>query len=324
MTRLIFSLGIITFGIVLGYVIQRLDRKGLITLPLPIDEFRKFLQKAALVYLTPFVIASAIWMVKLGSLRLLALPFLGALALGSGGFFALIAARALKLPPRKTGALFGCGSFTNLGSIGALVCFVFLGERGFALVPIYKLFEEVIYYGVGFPIARSYSGAAPDKGFIKRIVSLFSDPLVPCILSGIIAGFALNLSGVRRPEIFAVVNSILVPFTTLLLLVSIGLSLRLGRVKNYVRESSVAAAIKFVLVPVLVTAVAYLLGFQKIDNGMPLKVVIIMSSMPVAFNALLPPSLYDLDIDLANSCWLVTTSLLVVVLPILLFIISSF
>ena len=97
MTRLIFSLGIIASGIVFGYVIQNLDRSGLKSLPLPIDKFRKFFQRLALIYLTPLIIASAIWTVKLASLRLIALPFLGALALGSGGFFALVAARLLKL-----------------------------------------------------------------------------------------------------------------------------------------------------------------------------------------------------------------------------------
>jgi hypothetical protein len=45
------------------------------------------------------------------------------------------------MEPRKTGALNGCGAFTNIGSIGAMVCFVFIGEGGFALVPIYTLFQ---------------------------------------------------------------------------------------------------------------------------------------------------------------------------------------
>jgi hypothetical protein len=44
--------------------------------------------------------------------------------------------------------------------------------------------------------------------------------------------------------------------------------------------------------------------------------------MPVAFNALIPPSLYDLDLDLANSCWFFTTAMLVVELPMLLMVIN--
>lgn len=76
--------------------------------------------------------------------------------------------------------------------------------------------------------------------------------------------------------------------------------------------------IKFFFVPILASSLAYLLGFATIDDGLPLKVVIILSSMPVAFNALIPPSIYDLDLDLANSCWFFTTALLMIILPLLL------
>jgi predicted permease len=84
------------------------------------------------------------------------------------------------------------------------------------------------------------------------------------------------------------------------------------------------ALIKFALVPILSTAMAYFIGLGAVDGGLPLKVVLILSSMPVAFNALIPPSIYDLDLDLANSCWFVSTSLLIVVLPIQLWLLSSF
>ena len=80
----------------------------------------------------------------------------------------------------------------------------------------------------------------------------------------------------------------------------------------------------FVLVPVCAGALAYRIGFAHVDAGLPLKVVIVLSAMPVAFNALIPPSIYDLDLDLANSCWFVTTALLVLVLPLLLLILNSF
>ena len=107
-----------------------------------------------------------------------ALPFLGLTALILGGVLALGAAKLLRLEPRKTGALYGCGSFTNIGSIGALVCFVFLGEAGFALVAIYKLFEEVSYYGIGFPIAKYYSSAEDTEDGLTRLKGLAKDPFI--------------------------------------------------------------------------------------------------------------------------------------------------
>jgi len=109
-----------------------------------------------------------------------------------------------------------------------------------------------------------------------------------------------------------------------MLLVSVGLAFRFRRVGGYLRESASVAAIKFAAVPVLASTLAWSLGFGRIDGGLPLKVVMILSSMPVAFNALIPPSIYDLDLDLANSCWFVTTALLAIVLPVLLFAVQSF
>ncbi len=42
--------------------------------------------------------------------------------------------------------------------------------------------------------------------------------------------------------------------------------------------------------------------------------------MPVAMTALVPPSLFNLDLDLANACWVFSTAGLIVVLPALLII----
>jgi predicted permease len=252
------------------------------------------------------------------------LPFNGLFAILLGGALALGAAKVLQLEPRKTGAIYGCGSFTNIGSIGALVCFIFLGEQGFALVPIYKIFEELSYYSIGFPIAKYYSSSERTEKTMDRVKSLGKDPFILTALSSIVLGGLLNWSGVQRPEFFKTVVSVSVPLGTVLLLTSIGLALKFRRVRDYLKECISVSIIKFLFVPILASSLAYLLGFGNIEDGLPLKVVIILSSMPVAFNALIPPSIYDLDLDLANSCWFFTTALLLVVLPLLFLIVNSF
>lgn len=323
MSKFLYSFGIIFFGLAIGVALQAMIRSGRLRLPLPIDDLRKMLQKIALLGLNPIAIVGAIWIVRIKDASLIALPFVGFFALLVGGVLALGAARMLKLEPKKTGAMFGCGSFTNIGSIGALICFVFLGEAGFALVPIYKIFEEVSYYAIGFPIAKYYSGAVEkDAGVAARLKGLTRDPFIIVAVSSLIIGGLLNFSGLERPAVYGPVNAVVVPLATIMLLSSIGLALRFSRVSAYLRECVSVAAIKFVLVPACTTALAWAIGFGTIENALPLKVVIILSSMPVAFNALIPPSIYDLDLDLANSCWFVTTALLVVVLPVLLMVIT--
>ncbi|MDJ0913530.1 MAG: hypothetical protein QNI95_08175 [Desulfobacterales bacterium] len=324
MSKFIYSFSIILFGLLLGYGVQILVERNLIRLPIQIDDLRKLLQRIALLFLNPVAIIGAIWIVSLKNVILVALPFVGLFALLAGGGLALGVARLLKLSPQKTGALYGCGAFTNIGSIGTLICFVFLGEKGFALAPIYKLFEEVSYYGVGFPIAKYYSSSAEKEQFLNRLKSLVRDPFIIVALFSIIIGGLLNIAGTERPHIFKTVISIFVPLATIMLLASIGLALRFRRIRDYFNECISISLIKFFIVPLLSSFIAIALGFGKIDEGLPLKVVIILSSMPVAFNALIPPSIYDLDLDLANSCWFFTTALLIIVLPALLMVISSF
>ncbi len=318
-----YSFGIIIFGLSLGYILQMAIVQGKLALPISIERLRKFLQKFALLVLNPVAIIGAVWVVAISSVKLVTIPFVGLLALCLGGLLSLGVASVMKLEPRKKGALFGCGSYTNIGSIGALICFVFLGEPGFALVPLYKIFEEVYYYSVGFPIAKYYSAVEAEKEATgKQLFDLLKDPFIIVAVSSLIIGGLLNFSGLQRPEIYASINAIFIPLATVILLVSIGLALKFRKVKDYAKECISVSVIKFAIVPVTVTSVAFLLGYRDISGGLPLKVVLVLSSMPVAFNALIPPSIYDLDLDLANSCWFVTTSLLVFVLPVLLFVIQ--
>jgi len=316
MSKFLFSFSIIAFGLWFGYFIQILSRKRKVTFPIGVDRLRKLLQKLALLFFMPVTVLGAIWIVNIKAARIALLPFIGFFAIFLGGVLAIVASRLLRLEPRKTGALFACGSFTNIGSIGSLICYVFLGEVGFALVPIYKLFEEITYYSIGFPITKLYSaGGSKGDSHLSRIKGLVTDPFIIAIVSSMAIGAVLNVTGVERPQFYRTVNSVCIPLGTVLLLTSIGLAMRFRSVKEYLRECITVSIIKFVLIPVSVTWLAFLIGFGNIDDGLPLKVVMILSSMPVAFIALIPASIYDLDLDLANSCWFFTTSLLVIVLP---------
>jgi hypothetical protein len=325
MSKFLFSFSIIGFGLALGYILQVLIINKKIRLPIALDELRKLLQKVALLFFMPITFVGAIWIVNAGNATIAALPFLGVFALLVGGVLALAIARVLGLPSKQTGALFTCGSFTNIGSIGALICFVFLGEKGFGLVPIYKLFEEAAYYGIGFPIAKYYSGQGRGRGqTFQHLRGLARDPFIIVALSSIMLGGVLNLSGIARPEFYRAVNSIFIPVGTIILLTSIGLAMRFKSVRNYLRECISVSLIKFILVPVFISSLACIVGLGAIEDGLPLKVVMILSSMPVAFTALVPPSIYDLDLELANSCWLFTTASLILVLPGLLYVIGLY
>jgi len=318
MYKFIFTFGLIVSGLLIGYGVQALIKREILHLPLPVDRLRRFLVKLALLFVNPIAIVGALWTLRMNDGRMVAFPVLGIFAILLGGLLALGASKILKLERKKAGSLFACGFFTNTNAIGGLICYIFLGEMGFALVAFYRIFEEFIYYGVGFPIARLYSTDTHEKEtWQDKLKRLGTDIFVLVSLISLFTGGLLNLSGLKRPEFYQTINSVLIPLGTLALLISIGLAMRIKTIQDYLRECVAISATKFLIVPVILTLTAFLLGYGKIEEGLPLKVVMILSSMPVAFTALVPPSLYDLDIDLANSCWLFSTSLLVVVLPVL-------
>jgi len=321
--KIIISLGYIFFGLIVGYIIQQLELRKVIRLPISLENFRKLLQKIGLLFFMPISFIGALWIIKIDNIKIVALPFLGIFALLIGGALGLTAAEHFHLKRKDAGSMFTCGSFTNIGSIGGLICYLFLGEEGFALVPIYKLFEQVVYYAIGFPIAKSFSNNVVKKeNIISQLKEIFTDIFVIVALISIAIGIFLNLSGIERPVFYRTINAIFIPAGTVILLVSIGLAMKFGKVKSYIKESISVSIIKFILVPSIISTIAFFLGYRIIEGGLPLKVVIILSSMPVAFSALIPVSIYDLNLDLANSCWLVTTLSLIVILPLLFYIIS--
>lgn len=320
MDKLLFSLILIVSALATGAVIRQLVERGIITLFRPLDDVRRLLQKIGLLFFMPVSFLIAVWSVHLADLRIALLPVFGVAALVTGGILGLLLARLTQATPKETGVLFCCTSFTNIGSIGALVCYMFLGEPGFALVPLYKMFEEIVYYTIGFPVARYYSGLAADeeKPLLQKIVGVLRDPFVATILSAFFLGALLNLGGISRPPLFESINSFFIPAGTFILIVSIGLGMRFSRLGKHLPRAIYVTLSKSLLIPVFITFLAWLAGLGSIDSGLPLMVIFILSSMPAAFNSLVAASLYDLDLDLANSCWLISTLSLVVVLPWLL------
>ncbi len=319
MIKFAFTFGLIVAGLSVGYGIQAFVRRKALDLPLPLlDRLRRFLVKLALLFVNPITIVGAIWTLRMNDGRLAAFPFLEVFAILLGGFLALWASKIMQLGPRKTGSMFACGFFTNTLSIGGLICFVFLGEMGYAFVAFYRIFEESIYYGVGFPVARLYSSDTREKETWRyKLKRLGTDVFVLVSLGSLLTGGLLNVSGLKRPEVYQTINSVLIPLGTFALLISIGLAMRIKTTRDYLKECVAISAVKLLIVPAILTLAAFLLGYGEIEDGLPLKVVMILSAMPVAFTSLVPPSLYDLDVDLANSCWLFSTSLLVVILPVL-------
>jgi predicted permease len=319
MKPILSSFALIASGLLLGYGIRRLFEKGFLGPGERLDRLRSFLQRLVLLGLGPLTFVGALWIVEIREPKIALLALIGAFCHIFGGGAAALIARLFRMEPPQAGAFFCCGFFTNVGAIGGLVIFLFLGEEGYAMVPLFKLLEELVYYGIGFPAARLYSAGAKGRADGSLVPRLLRDPFLRVAVGGLVLGAALNLSGIPRPPMYSSLNRLLIPLSTVLLLASIGMAMRFGETALYLKEGFTIIFLKFLLVPAACVSLAALAGLNGIAGGLPLKAVLVLSSMPVAFNALVPPSLYGLDLDLANSCFLVSVLGLAALLPALHF-----
>jgi hypothetical protein len=324
MQKLLFSISIIAVGLIIGYSIQRLVLSEKIKADKSLTKPRKLLQKITLLYLNPIATIGAIWILSFDDMRLMLMPFIGAFAIFIGGFTTLFLGKILKYKPKQAGAFFSCGAITNIGSVGALVVFIFLGEEAFALVPLYKLFEAVIYFALWFPIAKSFSPDLQQEDSKHKILKSIKDPFVSVSILSVLVGYILNISQIPRPVFYSSLNTVIIPLLSLLLIISIGMAMKFGRIKDFLKPALIISCIKFLFIPFIATGIAFLLGMGNINDGLPLKVILILASMPVGLIALVPPSIYNLDLDLANASWMVTTTLLIVIIPLQMLVISFF
>lgn len=321
--QLVNSFLIIFISLAAGYLIQLLVKKSIPSLPFSLEKVRKLLQKLAILFFVPITYIGVYWTMDFHQIKLLLFPLLGILNLILGGTIAVLVARRIQLDNKDTGAFFCCGFFSNLINIGGLICFLFLGEEGYKLVPLYTFFSQIAYYAIGFSIAKYYS--MKDKQQNRNVFDLkvlLKDPFILVGLASIIIGLSFNASSWLRPAIYSTIISFFIPTSTVLLLISIGLSIKFNEVRQYLKESILIAGIKFLIVPTVMMSIGFIFGYHQIDDGIPLKVILILSSAPVAFHSLIPPSQYGLNLDLANSCWVFTTFGLIPLIPILLFLIN--
>lgn len=268
----------------------------------------------AMVFLLPLATINSLWGISLGDRRLVLLPFFGILDLCLGGGAALVLIRIFSMKPLQAGAFFSVGLFSNLSALASFVAYIMFEDLGFVSIQLFVLLEQSFYYIVGFPLSQ-WAGTAGAGSFRLGFQNLKEKPVVLFPLGAVIVGFLLRLSPWMKPAFMGGLSAVIIPINTVLFGLSIGLTLKLGRMNLYKREIALAHGIKFLFIPLGISTLGILAGLPQIMGGIPFKSLVVASFSPVGFLAVVPPTIYGLDVDLANSAWLATTLSYAVVLP---------
>ncbi len=317
MAKILFILGVSIGSVVLGYLLRRARVGGFALSESASANLSRRLKILAIFVLNPVPVIDSFWKLPIDAGGIFFLPVLGIFSLVVGGGAALAVSRLFRIPRERAASVFTCGMFTNILTFGGLIAFVFYGSAGYALVQLFNMLVSASYYLIGFPLSRRISLGPRQPGEPALRSPIREQPYLVVPILAIATGLLLNLLHVPTPALLDAVAAVMIPVLAGLLGFSIGLTLYIGRVSAYRTEIPLIMAIKFVVVPAVMIPAGMLVGLQGAANGLAFNVLVIVSVMPVAFNALVPPALYGFDLDLANSAWITTTLALVVVLPVL-------
>ncbi len=317
-SKLAFILGVSFGSLILGYLVRRLRLFGSSPDSTLADSVSKNLKLICTFVLSPIPIFDAFWRTSLNLQGLVVFPLLGLLSLAIGAGSAMLLNRLFHIPPHRAASVFVSGMFTNIVSFGGLVVYVFFGYEGYGLVQLFNMFVAFTYYAVGFPVSEQI-GLGRRNPFALSPKLLVERPYIFIPMISMMIGLVFNLLRVPHLPPLDRISSLLIPTVAGLMGFSIGLTMFFGKIRDYRREITIIAFIKFLIVPLLMLPIGLLIGLPRVMDGLAFKVLVVLSFMPVAFNALVPPALYGFDLDLANSGWIVTTLALIVIVPALLF-----
>ena len=294
----------------LGYAARKL---GLLR-----AEVSKRISRTTILTLEPITVLVGCWVLHIVSAGgALLVPVIGALvSLGLLGV-AFVGAALLGLRGPRRGAYLNCGMMSNIGmSLGGFICYMFLGVQGQGLSVLYTAHFLPVCFTLGVILASHYaSGGKASVGQTLR--GVVRNPLVFIPNGALIVGLVLNATGVAVPTWIGPVNATVVCAVVSFHAFAIGLTLRLSRVGAYWREATALTATKFVLGPLIAAAVVFLVGQWGAYDGLMWRVAVIEGAMPVAIFATVVSNLFDLDRDLANTCWVVTTLACAAIIPVL-------
>jgi predicted permease len=286
-----------------------------------LQEKSRLLTRVFIIFLTPLITLNAFWSVELRGVQLLTMPLISvgvqALALLPG----FLIAKFMHLNGREKGSFIACAMFSNTGpTLGVFLCFILFGDQGLYLASWFITLYLPFYYFVGFPMMSSISGEAEYR-IVDALRDLISNPVSIVPISSMTLGLVLNLAGVARPESL---NLFVTKFLTYLLTASfsfaIGLGLNFRKSFSYVKHSLWISCIKFVYNPLVSLLIMWALGYFQMSYRLPLKVVFVESFMPTAILAVVLSKIFRLNEDLANAAWILSTLIIVPIIPFIFFI----
>ncbi len=266
----------------------------------------------------------SVWAMPMRAQGLWILAVVPATMIG-GAMLSIPIAKAAGCSRQAVGVIAISSGLGNLGfACGAYLCYCLLEPRaealayGIAIVTVMQIAAVPIIY----PIARRYGEHHDDDvPFARLVVDSFLD-LRAMALYAAIAGLALAALGAPPPWWVWESGTMTVLFYigAFGAFFGIGMSVRLGDARRYLKEHIILAGIKFIAFPLMTLLLLALIDLTPLPlDELLYDVFVIEAFMPTALLAVMISNLFHLDIRMASMVWLWNSVLFIIgPLPVIL------
>ncbi|MDH7602008.1 MAG: AEC family transporter [Armatimonadota bacterium] len=224
---------------------------------------------------------------------------------------AYAAARLLRLDRRTTGALMLVSAFGNTGFLGYPVVTAAFNRNKSALLSA-VMFDEfamaLALNSIGVVVAVSFSGAQTNWNCVFEFLK---SPLFPATV------VSLLLRNTELPGFLTAALQYLAAGTVPLAMISIGLSLSAGAVKDHPAAIAAALVLKMAVLPILVWLALTVLGI----TGIVKQVAVLESAMPPAVFSGVVAGRFGVNGTFAAAAIFVLTLCSIVLIPVTLLLI---
>lgn len=222
------------------------------------------------------------------------------------GIVVYLFARSRRYPEKKKWTVVGTSTLFNSGFLGYPVVLGVYGSMGLVRAVFYDMGSTILFLSLGILFIVLFGGKY--SSIIKRTV-LFPP------LWGIILGITVNLLHLNIGSLPLDVLKYLSGAAIPIIMISLGLSLEVGGLKDYLDAATFVSTVRLIISPAIAFVLVTMLGFSYINST----VTVVEAGMPSAMLSLVLAASYDLDIKAAAACIFMSTVLSMVTLPILIY-----
>jgi len=223
------------------------------------------------------------------------------------GATALVAwgvARLMRLSRPVAGGFILTSALGNTAYLGYPMSLALFGQEGLARAIFYDIFGTVAaILLVGLLIAERFGRS--DARPIRPAQEMLTFPAV------IALGLALLLGGVEIPVLVSDWLDTFAKLVTPLIMISVGLTLRMGSLQEHIRPLLALSGIRLLLAPMA----AFVVGSVLLEGASALDQLVLSAGMPSMMLTLVIGSRFGLDTGFIAAAILMTTTLSVVTIP---------